>query len=220
MSKNILSVISRLIFPPKCIVCGELLYESENEPLCNECRKRISFIESRPKSDGQRLQTVSAVSYLPPIRNTLVSVKSHESTYKIKGLCLLAAQAARTSYKSSSFDLIAVVPSSEKSVRRVGFDRMDTYGRALSRELKIKYDKNAIKKIRETKKQHTLSAKERLTAQKGAFSASPTVRGKRVLLFDDIVTTGATLNECAAALKAAGAADVRCLTVAKTPQKG
>ena len=205
MGKSILSVISRLIFPPRCIVCGELLYENETEPLCGGCREK----------------TRSAVYYMPPVKAALVNVKSNEDVYKIKGLALLSARAAGRAYRGKRFDIIAVVPSSKKSVRAAGFDRMDTYGRALSRELKIKYEKRALIKTRETKKQHTLSALERLSAQKGAYAASPRVKGRRVLLFDDIVTTGATLSECARALRAAGAAEVCCLTAAtmRSPKK-
>ena len=216
MGKSILSVISRLIFPPRCIVCGELLYENETEPLCGGCREKTRFINGTiPRADAD-ITVASAVYYMPPVKAALVNVKSNEDVYKIKGLALLSARAAGRAYRGKRFDIIAVVPSSKKSVRAAGFDRMDTYGRALSRELKIKYEKRALIKTRETKKQHTLSALERLSAQKGAYAASPRVKGRRVLLFDDIVTTGATLSECARALRAAGAAEVCCLTAAAT----
>ncbi|MBR2742621.1 MAG: hypothetical protein IKD89_03435 [Clostridia bacterium] len=173
MDRSIFKLISRLIFPPKCIVCGELLYEHERGPLCGGCLGKVSFVSGGSEGTAAGIDCVSAVYYMPPIKGALINVKSNEDLYKIKGLCALAARAARAQYKNERFDLIAAVPSSKKSVRRAGFDRMDAYGRALSRMLDIKYDKNALLKTRETEKQHTLSADARLTAQKGAYSASP-----------------------------------------------
>ncbi|MBQ2295695.1 MAG: ComF family protein, partial [Clostridia bacterium] len=71
-------------------------------------------------------------------------------------------------------------------------------------------------KIRQTKCQHHLSGLERRTNLRGAFAARKDVKGKHILLIDDVVTTGATLCECADMLYRAGARKVTCATFAAT----
>lgn len=217
MKDSLYTTIMRILFPPKCIICDELLYFNENAPFCENCKRKVYPVYEKRKWGHNFDSIVSAVYYKSPIADTLVNVKQHENAYKIKHLCALAADAAKNTYHDVSFDLLTVVPSSKEAVRRAGFDRMDIFGRKLSQMLRIKYNPHAIIKTRETKKQHTLSQNERRTAQKNAFLAdSNIVSGKHVLLFDDIVTTGSTLDECSSVLKRAGAKSVCCLTVAAT----
>ena len=217
MFESLYSVISRLLFPPKCIICNEFLNIDENIPFCKNCLRKISPAGLRLQSGCEYDSIVSAVYYKPPVSNMLIELKINENAYKIKHLSMLAADAAKKEYSGIRFDFLTVVPSSKQSIHDAGFDRMDIFGKKLSQIMKIKYNPHAVKKIRKSKKQHTLSQKERLTAQKGVFYADPKiVSGKDILLFDDIVTTGSTLNECAFELKRAGAKHVYCVTVAAT----
>ena len=81
------------------------------------------------------------------------------------------------------------------------------------------YRPGLLIKTRPTEKQHRLSAAERRTNLRGAFAASKAVRGKSILLVDDIFTTGSTVSECTAALHAAGAKSVSVLTALRTEDK-
>jgi len=86
----------------------------------------------------------------------------------------------------------------------------------LAQNLDINYFPNSVVRIRETTSQVGLSARERQANIRDAFFAKEQlVQGQNILLLDDITTTGATINECAKALKLAGAASVSCFTLAK-----
>lgn len=132
---------------------------------------------------------------------------------------LAALMAAR--YRKSGWEppeLIVPVPLHPLDQYLRGFSQTDWLCRALSAELSIPWEKKALRKIRRTKKQHVLSQKERRSNLAGAFCARSAARinGKRILLVDDVFTTGSTLKEAALALKRAGAGAVFALTAAKT----
>lgn len=111
---------------------------------------------------------------------------------------------------SKSFDFVISVPSFGARPRTELFVKDFSHRRGL------KFHPEYLTKIRKTKKQHKLSAMERRTNLIGAFSASSKVYGKRILLVDDIFTTGNTVSECSKALIDAGAKEVCVLTVLKS----
>ncbi len=112
-------------------------------------------------------------------------------------------------------DLIVPVPLSEKRRAERGFNQSELIGKSFSRETGIPTDPRALMKIRHTAQQVGLNAAERMSNLSGAFAAEPIlVRGKRILLLDDVMTTGSTFAECSAVLLDAGAVSVNCLSVA------
>jgi len=215
-----IETIKNFIFPRKCIICGEILSYGENMPFCNKCSPDVPYIEEYYNESPDFDDIISVFYYKEPIRGVILRIKKTEDVYTIKHLSYLAADKVSSLYEGIAFDMLLPVPSSKESVKQAGFDRMDIFARKLSRLLKIKYDRRALTKVMETKKQHTLSKDERLTAQKDAFHVDKeSVSGKTILLFDDIITTGSTLSECAASLKRAGAHKVYCFTIAATEYK-
>ena len=111
------------------------------------------------------------------------------------------------------FNFVAVVPSYKNRTEHAA-----VLGAAVSKELRIPLKIGVLVKVKRTKKQHNLNAKERETNLKSAFrvKSSSAVLGKRILLVDDITTTGATFAECKAVLLEAGALSVKLLAIAKT----
>ena len=113
-------------------------------------------------------------------------------------------------------DLISPVPLSTQRYRERGYNQSELIAKPIAEYLKIRYCSSCIKRIRDTHSQVGLNAEERKNNIANAFEADKETCGRRViLLIDDIATTCATLNECAAALKTAGAADVLCFTLAR-----
>ena len=119
------------------------------------------------------------------------------------------------------FDFVTSVPATPASVKKRGFDQSALLARGVAKELGLVYDCNVIKKIYETKSQHFLSNLLRRGNLTGAFDIvdKSKVKGRTVLLCDDVSTTGETLDECAKMLYLAGAEKIYCSVIALTQIK-
>ena len=118
--------------------------------------------------------------------------------------------------RERDFDIVTAVPFTKKDKLDREYNHAVLMAKRVSKRLSVPFDENLLKKIRQTKRQHHLSGLERRTNLRGAFAARKDVRGKHILLIDDVVTTGATLCECADMLYRAGARKVTCATFAAT----
>lgn len=113
-------------------------------------------------------------------------------------------------------DAIVPVPLSRKGLRERGFNQTLLVARLLSKRLKIPLHMELLFKRKDTPPQIGLNAKERMKNVKGAFEASGRIDNLRLLLFDDVMTTGATVRECAKTLIKAGAKEVFVITLARS----
>jgi ComF family protein len=114
-----------------------------------------------------------------------------------------------------AFDVIAAVPMHAAKERRRGYNQAELLARALARRIAIRCDMTLLQRNGERATQSTLPRRERAANVRGAFAASSRVKGRSILLVDDICTTGETLRACASALRTAGAARVCAIAVAK-----
>lgn len=117
---------------------------------------------------------------------------------------------------SDSWDLVVAVPPRKKRMEREGYDQAAVLAREVAKELEIPYAKNVLAQVENRKKQSSLTYQERRGNVLGniRMNKKNPVAGKRILLVDDICTTGATLEECAKILRAAGADLVDCTVAA------
>lgn len=114
-------------------------------------------------------------------------------------------------------DLIVPVPLHSHRQRERGYNQAALLAQGLVRAAHLPLRANALQRVRATASQMTLDAAQRRSNVNAAFRSDDNgLRGKRVLLVDDVCTTGATLNACAVALKSAGAVEVWGLTLART----
>ncbi|MDH5507737.1 MAG: ComF family protein [Anaerolineae bacterium] len=115
-------------------------------------------------------------------------------------------------------DLVVPVPLSKGRLRERGYNQAAALARPLAWAWGLCYSDAALRKIRETSSQVSLSLDQRKANVVGAFSANPRIAlNRNILVVDDVMTTGATLDACAAALKQAGAQYIYGLTLARTP---
>lgn len=121
-------------------------------------------------------------------------------------------------WPSSFFDLIVPVPLHVKRLRRRGFNQALLLAKVLSRKTGIPYGMRVLRKKKATPPQVNLSRREREREIRGAFFVKDPskVKGKTVLLVDDVMTTGATVNECSKVLRVEGASSVHVLTLGRT----
>jgi ComF family protein len=125
------------------------------------------------------------------------------------------AVANRRALNELEFDMIVPVPMYPPKERRRGYNQARRLAEGIGRRLSICIaDRSTLRRTRDAKPQMELPREARLVNVKGVYEAAASVSGLTVLLIDDVSTTGATLKECSATLKAAGAAKVYCLTLA------
>ena len=128
------------------------------------------------------------------------------------------AQVCRPWFRSPDLDLILPVPLHPRRLRWRGFNQAVLLGREVGKAWGFSLDPFVLIRKKETAPQSTLSLKERRPNVRGVFAVAPrrTVEGMRLLLVDDIYTSGATVNECASVLLRSGAREVQVLTLGRT----
>lgn len=198
-----------------CPKCGELYPATTSPPhLCAACLSDRA--RSAPAWD--RLYFYSA--YRGALRRLLLRYKFQDALglgALLEDLACLAF-AMRTPEGEPWPELIAPTPLHRRRLIQRGYNQSLELSRALSRRLGVPLAPQAMRRTRRTRPQHTLNREERAQNLANALLADPRlVEGRRVLLVDDIMTSGATLREATRALLAAGAAQVSALVVARAP---
>lgn len=211
-----------LLFPPKCPFCRRLLAEGE-DLLCPECQRELPWTEGK---QGERAVEFAAVCIAPLWFQEHCREAVHR--FKFQGLqcysepfSTLMAQCARDRL-TGEFDLVTWVPVSRRRRWARGYDQGELLARGVAQRLELPLAAT-LRKLRHNKKQSLLvGAAARRANVLGAYAVcgNGLVHDKRVLLVDDVVTTGATLSECARMLRTAGAREVVCLTLAMAGQDG
>ena len=206
--------ILRLLFPPKCILCGKLLRDAETD-LCRSCRTD-SPVCHKNNLTFSFLDSWAAVWYYDGyIRKSLHRYKFGRARHYADGYGRLLAMKLASEYPEG-FDLLTWVPVS--SIRKFtrGYDQVELLAKAVGRELGME-PVRTLRKLRNNPPQSGISGIEKRRANVlGIYRAEnlERVQGKRVLLLDDIITTGATAGECARVLLTAGAREVHCGCIA------
>ena len=209
--------LSNLIFPPKCVLCKKLLSRDETD-LCHQCRRDAPVFSKGKIKFSFVAGWTSLWYYKDNVRNSLLRYKfSHYRSYVPAYSRLLAMKLQTAGF--DHFDVLTWVPVSRLRRMKRGFDQVELLAREVAKQLGVEATP-CLKKIRHTPPQSTLrSAAQRRANVLGAYRviAPVKVAGKRILLLDDIITTGATLSECARMLIFAGAQQVHCATLAVAP---
>jgi ComF family protein len=196
------------IEPPLCPLCGTPFKspEQHSHP-CQSC------LEGAWRFD----RGFSVFYYHGTLRRAI-------HLFKYSGRVILANALARFLHERGAFwmteiqpEVIVPVPSHGRRLKKRGFNPPLFLARYLGRRLRIPVLTEALLAIKQIPSQAGLKREERLENVQGAFMAERNqVRGRRVLLIDDVLTTGATANECARALKKAGASYVAVMTLARS----
>lgn len=206
--------ILHLLFPPKCVLCRKIL-SSEETDLCHACR------ENQPEYTGSKIK-LSFLAQCTGLWYYKENVRQSILRYKFYGRRGYAAAYGRSLAMKllkdgwDDTDVLTWVPISRKRRLHRGYDQVELLGIALAQELGMELVPT-LKKIRDTKPQSTMGTVSHRRANiLGAYEVidPALVRDKRILLLDDIVTTGATASEAARMLLTAGAKEVKLATLA------
>ena len=203
----------RLIFPPKCTLCRKLLAKEETD-LCHHCRTEgPEFIKSK-RSIPFIAHWTGIWYYKDDVRLSVHRFKfGNARRYAAVYGQLLAVKLMNGAL--GEFDIISWVPIAWQRNFSRGYDQSQLLAEAVGKELGIK-PVQTLRKIRSTPPQSGIpNAAGRRANVLGAYKVlhPDQIRGKRILLLDDVVTTGATASECAKTLTIAGATEVNLATV-------
>ncbi len=218
------SLIVEVVFPRRCAGClrrGTWLCQDCDAalprfqpPWCARCGAPIGKHPCRCNDLPPALHAVrSAAAYDGWLREAIQSFKYHGETGRAEHLAALLVPLLAD---LEPFDYLCPVPLHPKRQRRRGYNQSLLLAEGAARVCGYHVEEVAIR-IRETQQQARLGANARQANVQGAFAVSPatSLQGARIVLVDDVLTTGATLGSCAAALMAAGAASVSAVTLAR-----
>lgn len=205
-----------MLFPSFCVGCHK-----EGAVLCSSCREGIIIrrVPSRVKPQGVSA-VYAACEYREPIVAALVQELKYGGVTDIADVCaeLIGTHLSCAGFSAPEHAVVVPVPLSKKRMRERGFNQSELIGKQIARAFSLPFLPKAMVRIRDTKPQtETGSRSERALNIKNAFAcySKEAVKGKHIILIDDVFTTGATLSECAKTLKSAGATRVTALTVAE-----
>ena len=204
-----------LIYPPKCVFCGRLLHGGEID-LCGKCRHSLPDFDGSVKRGKFYRQCWPVYTYEGAVVESIHRFKfSGMQQYAAAYGRLIAAMLLRCRVE---FDVLTWVPISAKRCRKRGYDQSWLIAKAVAGELKVPCVRT-LEKFRDNKPQSR--QKDAASRHSNVLNVYRSVHpehfaGKRVLLIDDIITTGATLTECSKILKIAGAGEVECAVLAAT----
>lgn len=204
----------KLLFPPKCVLCRKIL-EDNRQDLCTDCRIHAPWYPNH-KNSLQFLDSFAAVWYYEgSVRQSLLRYKFRGARSCAGSYGRLLAMTVQETHPEG-FDLITWVPISSRRKLRRGYDQVELLAKALGRELGMS-PRPLLKKVRHNRPQSSIHGQAQRKANVlGAYRVKDpdAIAGKRILLLDDILTTGATAGECARMLKTAGAREIHCAAIA------
>lgn len=217
---RILNAVGELLFPRKCVLCGKLL-EREETDLCRHCRveapecavysTKFSFLDS----------WTAVWYYEDPVRGSVLRYKFSSARHYADCYGRMLSMRLLERFPEG-FDCLTWVPISRLRKFRRGYDQVELLARAVGRELGME-PVRLLKKIRNNPPQSGISGQaERRANVLGVYrlKASADVENKRILLLDDVITTGATAGECARVLLTGGASEVHFGAVAAARHHG
>ncbi len=233
-----------LIFPERCVLCGNIMKTPESGvAICRHCMKEVPFLDDLPtcRICGCRTDSfvpvcvtcqthkhffnraVSCFSYEGAVRQSILQYKFGKRRDYCRTFSRLLYYRVLPFHKEEVFDCVVCAPMSKTDLITRGYHQTALLAKRIAKLLALPFWADAFCKVKETRKQSTLDYQERFKNVKDAFAlALPKnhFKGKRILLIDDVLTTGATADALSRLLVSAGAAQITVATIAATHKEG
>ena len=192
---------TRRVEPPVCEICGQIIQTNSVCKRCHTLAPRYKAVRSWAQFEG-------------PIRAAIHDLKYQRNI----GLGESLAQHLVSLFQQYNWaiDLVAPVPLGKERYRQRGYNQAALLAQPFAHKVKLPYDPRILRRIKETQSQVYLSFTQRQLNVKDAFLAiQHGIQGKQILIIDDVMTSGSTINACADALMKVGTKAVFGLTVAR-----
>lgn len=217
-----------ILFPERCVSCGEVILPGEGTcaacrvawptigvPICPHCGLEKEWCDCRRRRRHYE-RVVASWYYDGAAARAVMRMKENDDPLSVAYFADVLADTVHQHYEDIFFDGVVFVPATRRDYRRRGYNPGEWVARETAKRLKLPC-LPYLRKIYETAPQKRLSAEQRGGNLLGVYDVTEeTLEGKTLLLIDDVVTTGATLDECAKMLKIYGAEAVYAATVAAT----
>lgn len=239
VSGKVATAIADTLFPPICHVCKTFIPECGPIHLCSSCTGKINFIHSPLCTKcGMPFRTENGIDHtcgactgssLPfasaraaaefdgPVQDLIHRLKYGKKVHLSRPVGRLTAHYLQPPAADKEIDFLVPVPLHPKRLRERGFNQALLLAGVLSKFWEIPVSRCNLQRIRWTEPQTRLSMEDRVRNVRGAFAVhQPQLfRDRKMILVDDVYTTGSTVIECARALKRAGAGEILVVTVAR-----
>lgn len=204
-----------LIYPPVCGICEQI----NKKNLCKKCEieiKKYQLNNIEKVKDKNYDYQIKILKYENIIRKKIIDYKFNEKSYLYKTFGKIILNNKKIYSFLKKYDIILCVPMYKEKKKQRGYNQAELITKELAKKLHIDISLDNLVKIKDTKKQSTLTKTERMQNLKGAFEVKNKgiLKDKKVILFDDIFTTGNTVNECCSVLKKTGTKEITVLTLA------
>ncbi len=213
----------RAVYPNRCACCGRVM---EDKGLCRGCNALMNRVEGTTCALCGQLVAECECGIIKPKLNGFTapfynSGRSSNALYRLKFAGAVSAadyfgkrmaERFKDRFPEAVPDGVCYVPDAHSSKKRNGYYTTYLLAVSLAKHLEIPIWDDALIQTKPTRRQHTLDRKERLANVKGVYTATERVKGKNIIVVDDIRTTGATINECGRAVRRAGAKTVWGIT--------
>lgn len=207
-----------LLYPPKCMLCHRLM-EDTDAPTCGRCMDECEEYDEKSRKVKNFKKSAASFYYEGHVRNAIRRFKF----YGMTSYCTTFARWMTGRIQSEldgMYDLISWVPCSKRRKWTRGYDQAELLAKELAKQLGAPCIQT-LEKIRHTPRQSSMKdvAKRRANVI-GAYKAvePQRIKGKRILLVDDVLTTGSTMSECGKTLLLAGSGELVCAAIAAVGQ--
>jgi competence protein ComFC len=246
--RELAGALASVIFPAPCRICGQLLENASRIPFCSAClaclapyagpiclrcgRPLVSTVVSEDGAEplcGLCRRGLydfdfarSSASYTPAVARAIVLLKYEELVPLGRWFATRLLDVARAHAEQCAADVVVPVPLHPARLRERGYNQAELIARPLARGLGLPCRSYLLVRTRPRPDKLTLTLRERWRSVRGAYAIRQgrRVDNLRVLLVDDVLTTGATLDACSRALRRGGASYVAALTVARAAPRG
>lgn len=216
---KIIEFLLNMIYPNVCGICENINKNS----LCDECKIKIekeviakidNYINDNSKSFTKHAYIFK---YKGKIRSLLINYKFNNKPYLYKTFCDVILNNSNIVRFIRKYDIIIPVPIHKKRFNSRGYNQSELLAKEISKKLGINFKNNILIKAKNNNAQSSLNRIERFSNVKDVYKIKNInfVKEKKILVIDDIYTTGNTVNECSKILKDNGAKEIGILTISK-----
>lgn len=218
-----LEIALNFFMSKKCYICGKIIKNNINKTMCRNCFIRLKGLEKDyckiEKRDNVLIEYLFIFEYKDYIRKLILSYKFFNKPYLGKVFSEIIIKNKKICQKIKSYDIIIPVPMSKDGKKKRGYNQTEIISKYISQNIGIEYNKNILLKSKNIKRQSLLDRKERLINVKNAYMVNNKfdeyLYDKKIIIFDDIYTTGATINECLNITTLKGVKEILVVILAK-----